>query len=228
MNDVSTYYKNNPKFFVGIDCIIFGFEKEQLSLLLLQRNFEPAKGQWSLMGGFVQENESADDAAKRVLYELTGLKDVYMEHIGAFGKINRDPGERVISLAYYALINTNKYDRELVQRHNAYWVNIDEIPDLIFDHNQMVEKARTAMKEKASTAPIGFNLLPELFTLTQLQSLYEAIYGEPMDKRNFRKRIADMGYIEKTDKIDNTGSKRGAYLYKFNDKAYQRDPKFKL
>ncbi|WP_436835340.1 NUDIX hydrolase [Bacteroides gallinaceum] len=228
MNDVSTYYKNNPKFFVGIDCIIFGFEKEQLSLLLLQRNFEPAKGQWSLMGGFVQENESADDAAKRVLYELTGLKDVYMEHIGAFGKINRDPGERVISLAYYALINTNKYDRELVQQHNAYWVNIDEIPDLIFDHNQMVEKARTAMKEKASTAPIGFNLLPELFTLTQLQSLYEAIYGEPMDKRNFRKRIADMGYIEKTDKIDKTGSKRGAYLYKFNDKAYQRDPKFKL
>lgn len=228
MNDVSTYYKNNPKFFVGIDCIIFGFEKEQLSLLLLQRNFEPAKGQWSLMGGFVQKNESADDAAKRVLYELTGLKDVYMEHIGAFGKINRDPGERVISLAYYALINTNKYDRELVQRHNAYWVNIDEIPDLIFDHNQMVEKARTAMKEKASTAPIGFNLLPELFTLTQLQSLYEAIYGEPMDKRNFRKRIADMGYIEKTDKIDKTGSKRGAYLYKFNDKAYQRDPKFKL
>lgn len=228
MNDVSTYYKNNPKFFVGIDCIIFGLEKEQLSLLLLQRNFEPAKGQWSLMGGFVQENESADDAAKRVLYELTGLKDVYMEHIGAFGKINRDPGERVISLAYYALINTNKYDRELVQRHNAYWVNIDEIPDLIFDHNQMVEKARTAMKEKASTAPIGFNLLPELFTLTQLQSLYEAIYGEPMDKRNFRKRIADMGYIEKTDKIDKTGSKRGAYLYKFNDKAYQRDPKFKL
>ncbi|MDN0067555.1 NUDIX domain-containing protein [Bacteroides gallinaceum] len=225
---MSTYYKNNPKFFVGIDCIIFGFEKEQLSLLLLQRNFEPAKGQWSLMGGFVQENESADDAAKRVLYELTGLKDVYMEHIGAFGKINRDPGERVISLAYYALINTNKYDRELVQQHNAYWVNIDEIPDLIFDHNQMVEKARTAMKEKASTAPIGFNLLPELFTLTQLQSLYEAIYGEPMDKRNFRKRIADMGYIEKTDKIDKTGSKRGAYLYKFNDKAYQRDPKFKL
>ncbi|HJD12050.1 MAG TPA: NUDIX hydrolase [Candidatus Phocaeicola caecigallinarum] len=225
---MSTYYKNNPKFFVGIDCIIFGFEKEQLSLLLLQRNFEPAKGQWSLMGGFVQENESADDAAKRVLYELTGLKDVYMEHIGAFGEINRDPGERVISLAYYALINTNKYDRELVQRHNAYWVNIDEIPDLIFDHNQMVEKARTAMKEKASTAPIGFNLLPELFTLTQLQSLYEAIYGEPMDKRNFRKRIADMGYIEKTDKIDKTGSKRGAYLYKFNDKAYQRDPKFKL
>ena len=225
---MASYYSNNPKFYVGVDCIIFGFEKGQLSLLLLQRDFEPAKGQWSLMGGFVQENESADDAAKRVLYELTGLKDVYMEHIGAFGEIHRDPGERVISLAYYALVNINEYDRELVQRHNAHWLNIEELPDLIFDHNQMVEKARTAMKEKASTAPIGFNLLPELFTLTQLQSLYEAIYGETMDKRNFRKRIADMGFIEKTDKIDKTGSKRGAYLYKFNDKAYQRDPKFKL
>ena len=225
---MASYYSNNPKFYVGIDCIIFGFDKGQLSLLLLQRNFEPAKGQWSLMGGFVQEDESADDAAKRVLYELTGLKDVYMEHIGAFGEIHRDPGERVISLAYYALVNINEYDRELVQHHNAHWVNVEELPDLIFDHNQMVEKARTAMKEKASTAPIGFNLLPELFTLTQLQSLYEAIYGEAMDKRNFRKRIADMGFIEKTDKIDKIGSKRGASLYKFNDKAYRKDPKFKL
>ena len=117
---MASYYSNNPKFYVGIDCIIFGFEKGRLSLLLLQRNFEPAKGQWSLMGGFVQENESADDAAKRVLYELTGLKDVYMEHIGAYGEIHRDPGERVISLAYYALININEYDRELVQQHNAH------------------------------------------------------------------------------------------------------------
>ncbi len=225
---MASYYSNNPKFYVGIDCIIFGFEKGRLSLLLLQRNFEPAKGQWSLMGGFVQENESADDAAKRVLYELTGLKDVYMEHIGAYGEIHRDPGERVISLAYYALININEYDRELVQQHNAHWIDVEELPNLIFDHNQMVEKARTIMKEKASSAPIGFNLLPELFTLTQLQSLYEAIYGESMDKRNFRKRIADMGFIEKTDKIDKTGSKRGASLYKFNDKAYREAPKFKL
>lgn len=225
---MASYYSNNPKFYVGIDCIIFGFEKGRLSLLLLQRNFEPAKGQWSLMGGFVQENESADDAAKRVLYELTGLKDVYMEHIGAYGEIHRDPGERVISLAYYALININEYDRELVQQHNAHWIDVEELPNLIFDHNEMVEKARTIMKEKASSAPIGFNLLPELFTLTQLQSLYEAIYGESMDKRNFRKRIADMGFIEKTDKIDKTGSKRGASLYKFNDKAYREAPKFKL
>lgn len=230
-NDITmatAYYNNNPKFHVGIDCIIFGFEKNKLNLLLLQRNFEPAKGKWSLMGGFIQENESADDAAKRVLRELTGLTDVYMKQVGAFGEVDRDPGERVISLAYYALINVNEYDRDLVSRYNAHWMDINELPELIFDHNRMVEKARIAMKYKASRAPIGFNLLPELFTLTQLQNLYEAIYGEPMDKRNFRKRIADMEFIEKTEQKDKTGSKRGAYLYRFNDKAYRKDPKFKL
>lgn len=225
---MTAFYQKNPKFYVGIDCIIFGFDKGELNLLLLKRNFEPAMGKWSLMGGFIQENESADDAAKRVLSELTGLENVYMEQIGAFGAVNRDPGERVISLAYYALVNVNEYDHELVQLHNAHWVNINELPELIFDHADMVEKARLQMKQKASRAPIGFNLLPELFTLPQLQSLYEAIYGEVMDKRNFRKRIAEMGFIEKTEKKDKTGSKRGAFLYKFNDKAYQKDPKFKL
>ena len=212
----------------GIDCIIFGFNEGELNLLLLKRNFEPAMGEWSLMGGFVQEDESVDDAAKRVLNELTGLEDVYMEQVQAFGAIDRDPGERVVSIVYYALININEYDKESVQQHNAFWVNINELPALIFDHPQMVEKARKLMQQKASTEPIGFNLLPKLFTLSQLQSLYEAIYGESIDKRNFRKRIAEMDYIEKTDKIDKTGSKRGAALYQFNEKAYRKAPKFKL
>ena len=225
---MTEYYKSHPKFYVGVDCIIFGFDKGELSLLILKRNFEPAKGKWSLMGGFIQENESADEAAKRILSELTGLEDVYMEQVGAFGEVDRDPGERVISLAYYALVNINEYDRELVQQHNAYWINVDELPDLIFDHSEMVEKARIIMRNKASSEPIGFNLLPDLFTLTQLQTLYEAIYGETIDKRNFRKRVADMEFIEKTDKIDKTSSKRGASLYKFNLKKYKKDPKFKM
>lgn len=225
---MSNYYISNPKFYVAIDCIIFGFSEGELSLLLLKRNFEPAMGEWSLMGGFVQEGESTDDAAKRVLAELTGLDNVYMEQVGSFGAIDRDPGERVISIAYYALVNINEYDRELVHQHNAFWVNINELPQLVFDHPQMVEQARKLMQQKASTEPIGFNLLPKLFTLSQLQSLYEAIYGEPLDKRNFRKRVAEMDYIEKTDKIDKTGSKRGAALYQFNEKAYRKAPKFKL
>jgi len=225
---MTAYYNINPKFYVSVDCIIFGFDQGELKLLLLKRNFEPAMGKWSLMGGFVQEEESVDAAAKRVLAELTGLGNVYMEQVGTFGDVNRDPGERVISVAYYALINVNEYDRELVQQHNAYWTNINELPPLIFDHPEMIERARELMKQKASDKPIGFNLLPELFTLTQLQNLYEAIYGEPMDKRNFRKRVAEMDFIEKTDQIDKSGSRRGAYLYKFNDKAYLKDPKFKL
>ena len=225
---MATYYDIHPKFHVAVDCIIFGFNKDGLSLLLLKRNMEPFFGAWSLMGGFVQNDESVDNAAKRVLREYTGLNEVYMEQVGAFGEVYRDPGERVISLAYYALIDINAYDHELVHKHNAHWVNIHELPQLIFDHNEMVEKARDRMKQKASCAPIGFNLLPTFFTLTQLQNLYEAIYGEPIDKRNFRKRIADMGFIEKTEKIDKTGSKRGASLYRFNDKAYRKDPKFKL
>lgn len=225
---MNKYYSLNPTFYVGIDCIIFGFNEGELDLLLLKRNFQPAMGEWSLMGGFVQQSESVNDAAKRVLTELTGLENVYMEQVGTFGEVERDPGERVISIAYYALININEYDRELVRQHNAYWVNINELPPLIFDHPQMVEQARKLMQQKASTEPIGFNLLPKLFTLSQLQSLYEAIYGEQIDKRNFRKRISEMDYIEKTDKIDKTGSKRGAALYKFNEKAYRKAPKFKL
>lgn len=225
---MTNYYSKNPKFYISVDCIIFGFSGGELSLLLLKRNFDPARGEWSLMGGFVQENESVDDAAKRVLAELTGLDEVYMEQVGAFGNVHRDPGGRVVSIAYYALVNINEYDRELVRQHNAFWININELPPLIFDHSDMVEKARALMQQKASTKPIGFNLLPSLFTLSQLQSLYEAIYGEPLDKRNFRKRVAEMNYIEKTDKIDKTGSKRGAALYQFNENAYKQTPKFKL
>ena len=225
---MTTYYNINSKFYVSVDCIIFGFDQGELKLLLLKRNFEPAMGKWSLMGGFVQDNESVDDAAKRVLKELTGLEDVFMEQVGTFGDIKRDPGERVISVAYYALVNVNEYDSSLVHQHNGYWSKIDEWPPLIFDHPEMIAKARELMKHQASDNPISFNLLPELFTLTQLQNLYEAIYGEQMDKRNFRKRVAMMDFIEKTDFIDKSGSKRGAYLYKFNDKAYKKDPKFKL
>ena len=223
-----SYYHSEIKHYVAVDCVIFGFQQGSLNLLLLKRKMEPAQGQWSLMGGFVREGESVDDAAKRVLAELTGLENVYMEQVHTFGAINRDPGERVISVVYYALININEYDRALVLQHNAYWAEMTEIPPLIFDHPQMVERARTMLKRKASSEPVGFNLLPKLFTLSQLQSLYEAIYGGPLDKRNFRKRIADMNYIEKTNLIDKMGSKRGAALYQFNEEAYRKSPNFKI
>lgn len=225
---MKNYYSLNPRFYVAVDCIIFGFNQDEISLLLLKRDFEPARNEWSLMGGFVQEEESVEEAAQRVLAELTGLKNVYMKQVGLFGEVARDPGERVLSTAYYALINSNEYDRELVHQHNAHWININELPPLIFDHQEMVDQARRLMQERAAIEPIGFNLLPKQFTLSQLQNLYEAIYGEAIDKRNFRKRVAGMDFIEKTDKIDKTGSKRGAALYEFNSRIYRKDPKFKL
>jgi ADP-ribose pyrophosphatase YjhB (NUDIX family) len=225
---MTTYYLSHPKFLVAIDCVIFGFSEGELNLLLLKRNFEPAMGEWSLPGGFVQENESAAGAAKRVLAELTGLTDVYMEQVGAFGEVDRDPGERVVSIAYYALLNINEYDTEAVGQHNAHWVSVHHLPPLIFDHPQMVQQARDLIKRKAASEPIGFNLLPKHFTLSQLQSLYEVIYGETLDKRNFRKRIYEMNYIEKTGEVDRTRSRRGAALYRFDERAYLMAPKFKL
>lgn len=222
------FYSAHPRFYVSVDCIIFGFHEGKISLLLLKRNFEPAKGEWSLMGGFVQEDESIDDAARRVLADLTGLTDIYMEQVEAFGSLGRDPGERVISVAYYALINIDDYDRELVRKHNAFWVSLDELPEMVFDHDDMVAMALKKLRQKASTRPIGFKLLPEEFTLTTLQNLYEAIYGESLDKRNFRKQVAQMDYVEKVGTIDKTGSKRGAALYRFNEDKYNRKGTFKL
>ncbi|MBO4802688.1 MAG: NUDIX hydrolase [Bacteroidaceae bacterium] len=210
------YYSQNPKFLVAVDCIIFGFQRGELKVLLQQRPFEPHKGEWSLMGGFVQENENLDDAANRVLTELTGLEDIYMRQIGTFGGVHRDSGDRVISVAYMALLDIDKVDDKLNRQNASRWENIDEVPHLLFDHNQMVALAHRRLRESIPTRPVGFQMLPPLFTLTQLQNLYEAVLGETLDKRNFRKRIGEMKFIEKTDQIDKLSSRRGAALYRFN------------
>ena len=223
-----TYYSQHSKVWVSVDCIIFGFDEGTLRVLIGRRHMDPGRGEWSLYGGFVRSDESINDAANRVLYDLTGLRNLYMRQVGAFGSVDRDPGERVISIAYYALINVKDYEDELRKEHGVEWVNIDEIPELYSDHNEMIRKARKLMRQKISSEPIGFRLLPSLFTLSQLQKLYEAVHGEDLDTRNFRKRIKEMDFIEKTGLIDKTGSKRGAYLYRFNKRAYNQDPNFKL
>ena len=189
---------------------------------------DPGRGEWSLYGGFVAPTESLDDAANRVLYELTGLKKLYMKQVGAYGAIDRDPGERVISVAYCALINVKDYDESLREEHDVEWVNMDELPKLYSDHNIMVRDAIKLLRRRISTEPLSFNLLPDLFTLTQLQHVYEAVLDEEIDKRNFRKRIKQIDFIEKTELIDKKSSKRGAALYRFNKKMYAADPTFKL
>jgi hypothetical protein len=168
------------------------------------------------------------ECANRTLYTLTGLQEIYMKQVGAFGAIDRDPGERVITVAYCALINVKDYDDQLRQEHGLEWVSLEELPRLYSDHNEMVRKAITLLRRRVSTEPLSFNLLPELFTLTQLQHVYEAILGEEIDKRNFRKRIKSIDFIEKTEYIDKKSSKRGAALYRFNKSAYDQEPSFKL
>ena len=223
-----TFYNEHSKVWLSVDCIIFGFDEGKLKVLIGKRQMDPGRGEWSLYGGFVAADESVDDAATRTLYELTGLRNLFMRQVGAFGNVDRDPGERVVSIAYYALINVNDYDDRLRKEHAVEWVNLDDIPQLYSDHNEMIRKALTLMQQKIKTEPIGFRLLPSLFTLTQLQRLYEAIHGEELDKRNFRKRIKEMDFIEKTELIDKKGSKRGAALFRFNKRIYNEDPNFKL
>lgn len=217
------YYVKHPKILVAVDSIIFGFNENdtELKVLLLKRKFEPAKGEWSLMGGFVNPDESLDAAAQRIVLQLTGLDDVYMEQLYAFGDPDRDPGGRIISVSYVSLIKINEHDRELVRKNGAYWIPLSELPNLIFDHSEMVSKALRKLRIRARTQPIGFELLPEKFTIPQLQRLYEAIYQTPFDKRNFRRKVLTMGLLDKLDEKEKETSKKGAYYYEFNAIKYQ-------
>ena len=225
---MTSYYSQHNKAFVAVDCIIFGFEDNKLKLLLGKRKMDPGRGEWSLYGGFVDATESVDEAANRVLFELTGLRDLYMKQVHTFGAVERDPGERVISVADCALINVKDYDRHLLEEHGVQWVELNKMPRLYSDHNDMVKRAITLLRRRINTEPLSFNLLPDLFTLTQLQHVYEAVLGEEIDKRNFRKRIKSIDFIEKTELIDKLTSKRGAALYRFNKRMYSEDPSFKL
>ncbi len=218
----AAFYQEQVKFYVAVDCIIFGFNDNELNVLLYKRTFEPSKGSWSLMGGFVKSTESLNEAASRVLTDCTGIKDLFIEQIGAYGEVERDLGERVISVAFYALVNIKDFDAELLEEYNATWTKIDEVPELIFDHNQMIDDALAIIRRNAAIKPIGFNLLPEKFTLPQLQSLYEAIYQTSLDKRNFRKKLNAMDILKKLDEKDKMNSKRGAFYYKFNKVKYDR------
>ena len=209
-------YSSFPRFHVGVDCIIFAVNNDRLSVLLVKRDFEPEKGKWTLIGGFVNDNESVDEAAKRVLRELTGIDNVFIRQIGAFGEIDRDPGARVVSVAYFALLNLKEVDEKVVNEYKAEWVDVNDLPQLGFDHPKMIEQALSVMRRKILTDALAFNLLPEYFTLTQLQTLVETVTGKELDKRNFRKRITEIPGVEQTDLIDKESSRRGARMYRLS------------
>jgi 8-oxo-dGTP diphosphatase len=216
-----TRYQDQTRILTAIDCIIFGFDGQSLKILLVHRGMEPEKGKWSLMGGFIQPDESPENAAIRILKTLTGLEGVYLEQLYTFGKPDRDPIERTLSITYFALIDIHRYEKQLSDEYQPEWFPLNKIPGLVFDHNKMVEMAKDKLQYKAALHPLLFELLPKKFTLPQLQSLYESVYDTGFDKRNFSRKVLSTNLLIKLEDKDKTNSKKGAYYYKLNAKKYK-------
>ncbi len=208
------YYKQHPRFLAAVDCVIFGYEAGELKLLLYPRAFEPEKGKWSLMGGFIQTHESADEAAQRVLAETTGLNDVFLEQVSAFSLPDREPSERVISVVYFSLIRIDRFKKNRPEVTGATWWPVNNLPPLIFDHTEMVEQALKKLQQKAGSTLAGSELLPSKFTLLQLRTLYEAIYQRKFDPGNFRKKMLSLNVLDRLDQKNSTESKKGAFYYR--------------
>jgi ADP-ribose pyrophosphatase YjhB (NUDIX family) len=213
-------YSGQDHILVAVDCIIFGFDGKDLKLLLIQRGFEPEKNKWSLMGGFLRVDETLDDAANRILKKLTGLENIYMEQLQTFSAVNRDPVERTVSVCYFALIDIQRYEKQISHEYHAEWFLINDAPPLIFDHDEMVELAQKQLRYKAAIQPILFELLPKRFTIPQLQNLYEGVYQTLFDKRNFIRKLMSTGLLIKLEAKDKTGSRKGAFLYKLDKRKY--------
>lgn len=208
---------------VSIDCVLFGFDGGELKILLIERNEEPFKDWWALPGNLVEHQESLDESASRILHELTGLSDIYMEQYYTFGEVNRHPQGRVITVAYYAMLRLggDKALKPLTSyAKNAQWVNVYELPKLAFDHQHIFDKGLEKIKRRIKHLPIAFELLPEKFTLTQVQHVYELILGKKLDKRNFRKKILSLGVLKELDEKQKGVSFRAATLYKFDKRKY--------
>lgn len=209
---------------VSTDCVIFGFENSCIEVLLYKRAQNPSKGRWALPGGFLIKGEHIEQAARRILKDTTGVSDIYLEEVGVFDEIDRFPSWRVFTVGYFALVDPTRY--KLISSGmftlEAKWYTISELPVLAWDHQHIVDRALAKLRIRVLNKPIGFELLPDKFTLPQLQSLYEVILGRSFDKRNFRKKIMHMNLLTKLNEKDRKGKKRPADLYKFNKRNYQK------
>jgi 8-oxo-dGTP diphosphatase len=205
-----------------VDCVVFGFDEGDLKVLLIERDLAPFRGKWALPGGFVRVDETLEQAALRELQEETGVAKVYLEQLYTFGELERDPRERVVSVAYYALVKLSDHRiQAATDAASAAWFPVAETPSLAFDHDRILETGLTRLKGKVRYQPVGFELLPPKFTLSQLQHLYEAILETSLDKRNFRKKIQSMGILEELDEVEQDVAHRAARLYRFDRQAYR-------
>lgn len=212
-----------PRPALTVDCVVFGLDVDDLKVLLIQRRLAPHQHQWALPGGFVRVDETLDAAARRELAEESGITDVYLEQLYTFGDLDRDPRERVVTVAYYALAKLSDHRiRAATDAENVAWFAMDDLPALAFDHASIIDKAAERLRGKVRYAPIGFELLPPRFTLTQLQRLYELVLMRPLDKRNFRKKILSMDLLIETDEVEQGVRHRAARLYKFDKKKYEK------
>ncbi len=214
-------YPGFEKFYLAIDCVIFGLQNNVLKVFTVPRAYEPFRGMASLPTSFIGNDESTDDAALRVIYSITGKTHTYFRQLEVFSKPDRDEAGRVVSVAYYALVNLGECSSDLKESKPGTWKELDKARPMVFDHMDMVLLAKKRLRSRVKTHPVAFRLLGEKFTLTQLQNLYESIFGYELDKRNFRKRVLQMNILDKLEEKDKTTSKRGAYLYRYNSSKYK-------
>jgi 8-oxo-dGTP diphosphatase len=212
-----------PRAALTVDCVVFGLDADALKVMLIQRDLPPFEGKWALPGGFVRLDETLDEAARRELEEETGLRNIYLEQLFTFGAVKRDPRERVVSVAHYALVNLADHKvKAATDARDAAWFSVDEAPSLAFDHAEILQTALTRLQGKLRYQPIGFELLPKKFPLSQLQHLYELVLERELDKRNFRKRVLAMDLLIETDEVQQDVAHRAARLYQFDEKKYRR------
>ena len=227
-NKPATATYKYPRPALAVDCVVFGVDEEDLKVLLIQRGGADSQGEWALPGGFVRVEESVDDAAARELREETNLRDVFLEQLYTFGAVNRDPRERVVSVAYFALVRMSDHQvAAATDAADARWERVrhiafDQSLTLAFDHNEILSVARQRLRSKVRYQPLGFELLPKKFTLRQLQHLYETVLERKLDKRNFRRKILSMNLLEELDEVEQGVAHRAARMYRFDDQRYRR------
>ncbi len=212
-----------PRAALTVDCVVFGLDDESLKVLLIRRGLQPFEGKWALPGGFVGVGETLEAAARRELEEETGLKLAYLEQLYTFGALERDPRERVVTVAYFALVKL--FDHKVqaaTDAADAAWFATDDLPPLAFDHQDILRVARERLRSKVRYEPLGFELLPRKFTLTQLQRLYEVVLERELDKRNFRKKVLALDILEELDEVERDVAHRAARLYRFDERKYNK------
>jgi 8-oxo-dGTP diphosphatase len=219
-----SYTYEHPRPALTVDCVVFGWDGAELQVLLIERAEAPFMGNWALPGGFVHMDETLDDAAQRELQEETGLADLFLEQLFTFGALDRDPRGRVVTVAYYALVNIFHHEKPQggTDASQATWFPMEQLPTLAFDHTTILNTALERLRGKILYRPIGFELLPEKFSFTQLQELYEGILGTAFDRRNFRKKILSMGILNECGKVQGDVPHRKATLYKFDEPKYKQ------